>query len=133
MARGVATTAPLISGAALLMVVVFGAFAFAGILPMKQLGLGMAVAIAIDATLVRLVMVPASMRLMGSWNWWRPALPRLRASAGGSRDLAHPAGVEVVNRLDDFLLRVHHKGAIVDDRLVDRPAAQEQYLEGRRA
>ncbi len=71
-ARGVAGTAPLISGAALLMVVVFGGFAFAGILPMKQLGFGMAVAIAIDATLVRLVIVPASMRLLGRWNWWMP-------------------------------------------------------------
>ena len=73
-ARGVASTAPLISGAALLMVVVFGGFAFAGILPMKQLGFGMAVAIAIDATLVRLVIVPASMRLLGRWNWWMPGL-----------------------------------------------------------
>ena len=73
-ARGVAGTAPLISGAALLMVVVFGGFAFAGILPMKQLGFGMAVAIAIDATLVRLVIVPASMRLLGRWNWWMPGL-----------------------------------------------------------
>jgi RND superfamily putative drug exporter len=73
-ARGVAGTAPLISGAALFMVVVFGGFAFAGILPMKQLGVGMAVAIAINATLVRLVIVPASMRLLGRWNWWMPGL-----------------------------------------------------------
>lgn len=73
-ARGVSGTAPLISGAALLMVVVFGGFAFAGILPMKQLGFGMAIAIAIDATLVRLVIVPASMRLLGRWNWWMPGL-----------------------------------------------------------
>jgi len=71
-ARGLASTAPLISGAALLMVVVFGAFAFAGILPIKQLGFGMAVAIAIDATIVRLILVPAAMRLMGAWNWWLP-------------------------------------------------------------
>jgi RND superfamily putative drug exporter len=132
-ARGLATTAPLISGAALLMVVVFGAFALAGILPIKQLGLGMAIAIAIDATIVRLILVPATMRLMGGLNWWRPGVPRWAASAGGRGDLAHPAGVEVLNRLDDFFLRVHHKGPIVDDRLVDRPAAQEQYVESRRA
>jgi RND superfamily putative drug exporter len=82
-ARGMAGTAPLISGAALLMVVVFGGFALAGILPMKQLGFGMAVAIAIDATLVRLVIVPASMRLLGRWNWWMPGLgiPGPRAAA----------------------------------------------------
>jgi uncharacterized membrane protein YdfJ with MMPL/SSD domain len=50
---------------------------------MKQLGFGMAVAIAIDATLVRLVIVPASMRLLGRWNWWMPGLgiPGPRAAA----------------------------------------------------
>lgn len=69
-AEGLTRTAPLISGAALLMVAVFGAFAFTAILPIKQLGLGMAVAIALDATLIRLVVVPASMRLLGHWNWW---------------------------------------------------------------
>jgi RND superfamily putative drug exporter len=72
---GMVSTAPLISGAALLMVLVFAAFAAAGILPIKQLGFGLAVAIAIDATLVRLVLVPASMRLMGALNWWLPRLP----------------------------------------------------------
>lgn len=77
-AAGMASTAPLISGAALLMVVVFGAFALAGILPIKQLGFGMAVAIAIDATIVRLLLVPASMRLMGSLNWWAPRIRRPR-------------------------------------------------------
>ena len=92
-ARGVASTAPLISGAAVLMVVVFGGFAFAGILPIQQLGFGMAVAIAIDATLVRLVIVPASMRLLGRWNWWMPGrgIPApvepkpAGAGAGGTR------------------------------------------------
>ncbi len=80
-ARGLALTAPLISGAAVLMVAVFGAFALASVLPVQELGLGMAVAIVLDATLVRLVLVPASMRLMGRWNWWHPPLrllPRRR-------------------------------------------------------
>jgi RND superfamily putative drug exporter len=71
-AAGVARTAPLISGAAVLMVAVFGAFAFTGILPIQQLGFGLALAIALDATVIRLVVVPASMRLMGRWNWWLP-------------------------------------------------------------
>lgn len=71
-ARGLALTAPLISGAAVLMVAVFSAFALASVLPVQELGLGMAVAIVLDATLVRLVLVPASMRLMGRWNWWFP-------------------------------------------------------------
>lgn len=77
-ARGLALTAPLISGAAVLMVAVFAAFALASVLPVQELGLGMAVAIVLDATLVRLVLVPASMRLMGRWNWWHPQLPLLR-------------------------------------------------------
>ncbi|MEV6425258.1 MMPL family transporter [Streptomyces sp. NPDC051662] len=71
-ARGMSSTMPLISGAAVLMVAVFAAFAFTGILPMQQLGLGMALAIALDATVIRLLIVPASMRLMSRWNWWLP-------------------------------------------------------------
>ncbi|WP_088105839.1 MMPL family transporter [Halalkalibacter urbisdiaboli] len=71
-AIGLEKTAPMISGAALIMVAVFGSFAFAGILPMQQLGLGMAVAIALDATIVRLFLVPATMKLLGKWNWWFP-------------------------------------------------------------
>jgi RND superfamily putative drug exporter len=71
-AAGLARTAPLISGAALLMIAVFAAFAFTGILPIQQLGFGLAVAIALDATVIRLVVVPAAMKLMGRWNWWLP-------------------------------------------------------------
>ncbi|WP_078394964.1 MMPL family transporter [Shouchella patagoniensis] len=54
------------------MVVVFGSFAFAGVLTMQQLGFGMAIAIALDATIVRLFLVPAAMKLLGDWNWWHP-------------------------------------------------------------
>ena len=80
-AAGLACTAPVISGAAVLMIAVFGAFAFAGILPIQQLGFGLAFAVAIDVTVIRLVVVPASMRLLGDWNWWlpgrsQPALPQ---------------------------------------------------------
>lgn len=81
-ARGMAATAPLISGAAVLMVAVFTAFAFAGILPIQQIGIGMAVAIALDATVIRLLVVPASMRLMNRWNWW---MPGRRTPAPGRR------------------------------------------------
>lgn len=91
-ALGMSSTAPLISGAALLMVVVFGSFALAGILPIKQLGFGMAVAIAIDATIVRLVLVPATMRLMGVWNWWMPGRPRPGIMARSVAPAADPAG-----------------------------------------
>jgi putative drug exporter of the RND superfamily len=71
-AAGLESTAPLISGAALLMVAVFGAFAFTGMVPIEQLGFGMAIAIIIDATVVRALLVPATMRLLGKWNWWLP-------------------------------------------------------------
>ena len=54
------------------MVCVFGSFISSDVLEMKQLGFGLAIAIAIDAALVRLVLVPALMRLLGPWNWWLP-------------------------------------------------------------
>jgi RND superfamily putative drug exporter len=54
------------------MVCVFAVFVGTGVPSIKELGLGNAVAIAIDATLVRLVLVPAAMELLGRWNWWLP-------------------------------------------------------------
>jgi RND superfamily putative drug exporter len=69
---GLVETAPLISGAALLMATIFAAFLIVPLVTVQQLGFATAVAIAIDATIVRLVMVPAAMRLMGRWNWWLP-------------------------------------------------------------
>ena len=72
-AEGLATSAPTISSAALIMTSVFAVFVFTGVPSIKELGLGAAVAIALDATLVRLVLVPATMQLMGRWNWWIPA------------------------------------------------------------
>ncbi len=65
-------TARPISSAAIAIVAVFGSFALAGTLPPKEMGTGMAIAIALDATLIRLVLVPAAMRLMGRANWWLP-------------------------------------------------------------
>ena len=59
--------------AALIVVVVAGSFAFADIVLIKALGLGMAIAVALDATVVRALLVPATMRLLGRWNWWMPA------------------------------------------------------------
>jgi RND superfamily putative drug exporter len=79
-ARGVARTGPLITGAAVLMVAVFGAFTLTASLPLQQLGLGLAVAIALDATVIRLLVVPASMRLLGAWNWWLPGCPLPRST-----------------------------------------------------
>ena len=71
-AEGLRASARTISSAALIMVAVFAVFASAGVPAIKEIGLGLSVAIALDATLVRLVLVPATMELMGRWNWWLP-------------------------------------------------------------
>jgi len=81
-AEGLASSARTISSAALIMSSVFAVFVLTGVPSIKELGMGCAVAIALDATLVRLILVPAAMKLMGRWNWWMPSwldriLPRL--------------------------------------------------------
>jgi RND superfamily putative drug exporter len=68
---------------------VFAVFAGTGVPSVKEIGLGLSVAIALDATLVRLVLVPATMELMGRWNWWVPrrldrVLPRAAFEASGA-------------------------------------------------
>ncbi len=72
-ANGLQKTGGLITGAAAIMVVVFSAFGLSSVIILKQIGLGLALAIFIDATLVRALVVPSTMRLMGKWNWWAPA------------------------------------------------------------
>jgi uncharacterized membrane protein YdfJ with MMPL/SSD domain len=82
-AEGLASSASVITSAALIMVCVFSVFVLTGVPSIKQLGLGNAVAIAIDATLVRLILVPAAMQLLGKWNWWLPGwLDRLLPHVG---------------------------------------------------
>ncbi len=71
--RGLERTGRIITSAALLLVVVSAAFATSEIIFVKQVGLGVALAIALDATIVRALLVPAAMRLMGGLNWWAPA------------------------------------------------------------
>ena len=72
-ADGVAATARVITAAALIMVCVFGAFVLGDDRQLKLFGLGMAVAVFLDATIVRMVLVPATMELLGARNWWMPA------------------------------------------------------------
>ncbi|MCQ6280742.1 MMPL family transporter [Bacillus sp. EB600] len=67
---GLTYTSKIITSAAAIMIVVTGAFAFTGVMPIKQLGVGIATAIFIDATIIRMVLVPALMKLFGDWNWW---------------------------------------------------------------
>jgi RND superfamily putative drug exporter len=82
-AIGLARTGRLITSAALLLVVVIGAFGTSKIVFMKSLGVGMALAVLLDATVIRALLVPATMRMMGAWNWWAPApLARLWKKVG---------------------------------------------------
>jgi RND superfamily putative drug exporter len=84
-AEGLAKTAGVITGAALIMVTVFSAFALAESITIKSIGVGMAIAVLIDATIIRVLLVPATMRLMGRWNWWAPGpLGRLADRLGFS-------------------------------------------------
>ena len=71
-AHGIKTTAGTVSSAALVMVGVFSIFATLPILDMKEMGIGLATAVLIDATIVRGVLLPASMKLLGDWNWYLP-------------------------------------------------------------
>jgi uncharacterized membrane protein YdfJ with MMPL/SSD domain len=101
-AEGLATSARTITSAALIMVAVFLVFVATGLPSIQQIGLGCAVAIAVDATLVRLVLVPAAMELLGRWNWWLPApLERLLPDASVeelSTSLAPPAPAASASR-----------------------------------
>jgi RND superfamily putative drug exporter len=83
--HAVASTARLITGAALIIVAVFGGFAMGDLVMFQQMGFGVAVALLIDATIIRSVLLPAAMRLLGAWNWYLPSwlewLPRIEVEA----------------------------------------------------
>jgi RND superfamily putative drug exporter len=85
---GVTSTARLITGAALIIVAVFGGFAMGDLVMFQQMGFGVAVALLIDATIIRSVLLPAAMQLLGRWNWYLPGwlgwLPRIQIEAGPS-------------------------------------------------
>jgi RND superfamily putative drug exporter len=74
-AHGLEKTGGVITNAALLFVIVAGALVFTSIIITKETGLGMAVAVLVDATIIRSLLVPATMRLLGRWNWWLPGRP----------------------------------------------------------
>jgi putative drug exporter of the RND superfamily len=89
-AAGLQTTGKIITGAALIMVVVFGAFAAGRLVTIQQLGFGLAVSVLLDATIVRSILVPSLMKLIGKYNWYLPAwmtwMPNV-AIEGTRRDL----------------------------------------------
>ena len=80
-AHGIKQTAGVVTSAAVVMVAVFSIFAHAELVEFKQMGVGLAVAVLLDATLVRGVLLPATMKLLGDWNWYLPKrldwLPRI--------------------------------------------------------
>jgi putative drug exporter of the RND superfamily len=94
--RGLQRSGRIITSAALLLVVVFSCFLVGRIGNIQQIGLGLAVAVAVDATLVRCVLVPATMTLLGRYNWWAPRpLTRLHQRLGLARHLSEgPSAVE---------------------------------------
>jgi uncharacterized membrane protein YdfJ with MMPL/SSD domain len=93
-AHGIKSTAGVVTSAAIVMVAVFSVFAALSLLMFKQFGVGLATAILIDATLVRAVLLPATMKLLGDWNWYLPAwlqwLPRLERDTPGVAAEAEP-------------------------------------------
>ena len=96
MALGLQRTGRIVTSADMLIVVVFLGFAAGQTLMMKQFGVGMAVAILIDATVIRALLVPASMKLMGAWNWKAPhPLRRFHERFGLSELKEVPVLVEV--------------------------------------
>jgi uncharacterized membrane protein YdfJ with MMPL/SSD domain len=86
--EGISATAGVVTSAALVMVGVFAVFALMPILDMKEMGIGLAAAVLIDATIIRAVLLPASMKLLGDWNWYLPTwlewLPRLEPPVEGA-------------------------------------------------
>ncbi len=108
-AYGLRTTAGIITGAAIIMVVVFTAFASGRLGPLQQMGFGLAVAVFMDATIVRILLVPATMRLLGDWNWYLPKwlewLPKLNVEG------REPEQIRVIPERGDQLVpaveRVH--------------------------
>ena len=97
---GVGATAGLITGAALIMVAVFGGFALGELVALQQFGFGLAVAILVDATLVRTVLMPSVLKLLGDRSWYLPSfltwLPDLRVEGGGPAP--EPAGPGTTKR-----------------------------------
>jgi uncharacterized membrane protein YdfJ with MMPL/SSD domain len=93
--HGVSSTARLITGAALIIVAVFGGFAMGDLVMFQQMGFGVAIALLIDATIIRSVLMPAAMRLLDGWNWYLPSwlewLPRIEVERERPEGVAVPS------------------------------------------
>jgi RND superfamily putative drug exporter len=97
-AHGLRSTAGIITGAALIMVAVFAGMASGELVTFQQVGFGQAVAVILDATIIRMVLVPASMELLGDWNWyfpkWMEWLPKINIE--GAQQAPAPQGAAAV-------------------------------------
>jgi RND superfamily putative drug exporter len=97
--RGIRTTASTVTSAAAVMIAVFAIFASLRTLDIKQLGVGLAVAVFLDATLIRGVLLPATMKLLGEWNWYLPRwlewMPRVSAEANLPEDVPETPPIPV--------------------------------------
>jgi uncharacterized membrane protein YdfJ with MMPL/SSD domain len=97
-AHGIKTTAGVVTSAAIVMVCVFSVFATLQMLIFKQFGVGLAAAILIDATVVRAVLLPATMKLLGDWNWYLPTwlqwLPHLEHGGSSEKTPEAPPALE---------------------------------------
>jgi heme transporter len=125
-AYGVSTSARTITSAALIMIAVFIGFAFAGMPLVAEIGVACAVAIAVDATVVRLVMVPALMAMFSQWNWWLPAwLERILPSVDFEKPLP-TVDLGNVLMIPDDILAPAVPGA--DLRIVLKSAARLKHL-----
>jgi RND superfamily putative drug exporter len=92
--QGISTTAGTVTSAATVMVGVFAVFITLSFLDFKELGVGMAAAVLIDATIIRGVLLPASMKLLGDWNWYLPGWLEWLPHVGAGRDVLPPHGPE---------------------------------------
>ena len=90
--KGIAGSAGTVTAAAVVMVLVFSVFATLSFIDFKEMGVGLAVAILIDATIIRGVLLPATMKLLGDWNWWLPKslewLPQVKHESEASAPAA---------------------------------------------
>lgn len=99
-AHGIRTTAGTVTSAAIVMVAVFSIFATLSYLDFKMMGVGLATAILVDATIVRAVLLPASMKLLGDWNWYLPRWLEWLPSLGHEGTVAGPRGAAPDHRAD---------------------------------
>ena len=114
---GLASTARVITSAAVIMVSVFASFLLVNDPTVKMIGLGLAVAVLVDATLIRMVLVPATMTLLGAANWWLPksldrVLPHLDFE-GGSSGTDRSGGVDAAPLLDAFVSEEEEDGVAI--------------------